>query len=232
MAAEGYGSASDARPVDSKGRPNLQKRGIVRPDGELLGSRWFDEIEISEEGELPRGRLGHVWHSIEPNGRLVADQRGGASLVDCPGGLRILQRGERVELIQRDGTSAGLFDKGYFQSRNCPGPFSAQRGGKWFIILENGAVLGGRAGFENSYSFSGSYAAVQVDGKWGVIDRSGTFTVTPRFAKLRPDRQNTFAMGEGEDVYWIDATASRSSNRRWSGRLPHRRCSAGADCAS
>lgn len=118
-----------------------------------------------------------------------------------------------AEFFKRDGTSVGLFDKGFVQSRNCPGPFSARRGGKWFIVLENGAVLRGRAGFENTYSVSGSHAAVQVDGKWGVINRSGAFTVAPRFAKLSPDRQDTFAIGEGEDVYWIDATGKQSSNR-------------------
>ena len=178
----------------------------MKADGALLADRYFDNVEIREDGKLPRGRLGKTWYSIETDGRLVPDQLDGAPLVECPGGLTIVQRGDEIE-FRRAGNSKAIarFEKGYHQSRDCPGPFSAKRNGKWFIILEDGRVLGGRNGFDNSYSFSGDHAAVQVGIKWGIIDRTGAFTVKPIFDRLSPARKDIFAASKGKDRFWIDA---------------------------
>lgn len=141
---------------------------------------------------------------------MVADQLDGKPLLECDGGLTIIRRGEEVELLRpQDRKPVGRFDSGYFQKRDCPGPFSAKRGNKWFFVLENGTVLGGRNGFDSTYSFAGSHVPVQVDGKWGIIDHTGVFTVEPHLAKLRPDRGGTYAVGEGPATYWIDASGSR-----------------------
>jgi hypothetical protein len=112
-----------------------------------------------------------------------------------------------------DGQSkpVGTFSKSCFQARHCPGPFSAQRNGKWFVILENGAVLGGNSGFDNLNGTSGSHIAVQVAGKWGIIDRSRRFSVPPRFTSLRPDRDGTFAVKTGDGAYWINGSGARVS---------------------
>jgi hypothetical protein len=107
------------------------------------------------------------------------------------------------------GRALGQFDDAYFNARDCPGPFAAHRGNKWFFVLENGTVLGGTEGFENTYSFSGQHAAVKVNGKWGIIDRSGDFSVRPQFSTLRPDRDNTFAVSEEKDTFWISASGDR-----------------------
>jgi hypothetical protein len=205
----GYGIAMEGKPYTDN-MPNQVRKAIVRADGTLLVNRYFDEVDIRGDGSLPRGRIGKTWHSIEPSGHLIQDQFDGELLVECPGGLTIVQRGESVE-IRRPGNdqSVGLFDKGYYSSKDCLGPFSAKRDGKWFIVLENGAVLGGKNGFENLYSFIGDHGAVQVDGKWGIIDRSGAFTVKPSFAKLGPNREGIFVVGEGKALYWINAHGKR-----------------------
>jgi hypothetical protein len=206
----GYGYAKEGKPYGSDGSPGKVRSGIVRADGMLLANRYFDEIDISEDGRLPRGRAGETWYSIEPDGRLVPDQLEGRPLVQCAGGLTILRRGAMVEFRRPGGGgSIGRFDAGYFPERNCPGPFAAKRNGKWFIILEDGSVLGGEKGFDNSYPSAGNHIAVQVEGKWGIIDRSGAFTVTPRFGSLRPDAKGTFVVDEGATAYWIDATGAR-----------------------
>ena len=206
----GYGYAQEAKPYKSDGTPNESKEGIVRADGTLLADRYFDKIEIDQEGGLPRGRIGKTWYSIEPDGRMIPDQRDGAQLLECPGGLAVIRRGESVEFrIPGNDQSVGPFDMGFFLRQECPGPFSAKRDGKWFIVLENGSVLGGKNGFESSYSFSGKHAAVKVDGKWGIIDRSGAFTVKPSFDMLRPTGKGLFTVNEAKDPYWIDAYGKR-----------------------
>lgn len=200
----GYGYASEGPPQSREVLPREGRKGIVLADGALLGGRWFDEVDIREDGKLPRGRIGNTWYSIERDGRLVPDQLDGAPLVECPGGLTIVRRGEMVEFRPPgEGKSVAQFEDRYFTKRDCPGPFSAKRNGKWFFIMEDGSVLGGQSGFNDIYGFSVQYAAVQVDGKWGIIDRTGAFTVKPKFRKLRPGARDKFVVGEGKNLAWI-----------------------------
>lgn len=206
----GYGHAREVKPYKLDGTPSESKEGIVRADGTLLADRYFDKIEINEKGGLPRGRIGKAWYSIEPDGRMIPDQRDGTPLFECPGGLTVIERGESVEFrIPGNNKSVGPFDRGYFLGQECPGPFSAKRDGKWFIVLENGSVLGGKNGFESSYPLSGNHTTVKVDGKWGIIDRSGAFTVKPSFDMLRPTGKGSFTVNEAKDPYWIDAYGKR-----------------------
>lgn len=201
----GYGYATGPKLPSSEGPPTTMERGIVLPAGALLAGRYFDEVDIREDGTLPRGRVGDIWYSIDPDGRLLPDQLDGSPLVRCPGGLTIVRRGAMVE-VQRpgDGKSVALFDDTYLTERECPGPFSLRRNGKWFVVMEDGKVLGGPTGFGNIYSFSPNYSAVEVVGKWGIIDRAGAFTVKPKFRKLRPAGRDKFVVGEGATLAWID----------------------------
>lgn len=222
----GYGRAHEERPYRPDGRANRERMAFVKADGTLLANRYFDAVEMVEKGRLPRARIGAIWYSISPDGRLLTDQRDGTALVECPAGLSILQRGEMVEFRQPNGKTIGQFDKAYYQSRDCPGPFSAKRDGKWYIVIKNGTLLGGSKGFDNLYGTNGEHFAVQVAGKWGIIDRSGNFTVTPQFAVLRPDRNATFAVGTGDGAYWINGSGARV-NRPDSGAERSLNCSGG-----
>lgn len=206
----GYGYAREGRPFGPDGAERNVREGIVRADGSLLANRYFDKIDIGEGGTLPRGRVGDNWYSIQPSGRLIPDQSDGQTVVECKSGLKILHRGKDVEFLRPgDGKSIGRFDNGYFRKGDCPSSFATRRGERWFYVLESGTVLGGRNGFESTYSFSGDHAAVKVDGKWGIIDRSGAFTVKPQYIKLQPSRNGTFAISDGEQPYWIDASGNR-----------------------
>lgn len=204
----GYGGAMEGRPYGVSGRNENVREGIVKADGSLLADRYFDEVDRHGPGTLPRARLGDTWHSVTQQGRLIPDELDGQPMVECEGGLTVLRRGEEVEFRIAD-RAVGRFDNMFFGQRSCPGPFSARRDERWFYVLENGTVLGGENGFETTYSFSGSHTAVQVDGAWGIIDRKGSFSVRPQFSKLRPDRNDTFAVGEGADTYWINASGKR-----------------------
>ncbi|WP_447929877.1 WG repeat-containing protein [Sphingopyxis fribergensis] len=206
----GYGYAMEGRPYGPEGKRRDVGEGIVRADGSLLANRYFDKVKIGESGPLPRGLIDDTWYSIEPSGRLIPDQLDGQTLVECKTGLKILRRGEGVEFLRPgDGKPIGRFDNGYSKSDDCPTSFAVRRGERWFYVLENGTVLGGQSGFESAYEFSGNHAAVRLGGKWGVIDRSGNFTVEPKYAKLQPDRNGNFVVGEGENRYWIQASGDR-----------------------
>lgn len=205
----GYGYASERAPYNSSGIADVSRKGFVRADGRLLANRYFDAIEAAEDGHLPRGRLGKTWYSIEANGRLMPDQLEGAPLAECPGGLSILRRGGGIEFRRPNGTPVGRFDDGFFDGRYCPGPFPVKRDGKWFFILQDGSVLGGKSGFEDISAFREGPLAVRVGGMWGIIDLAGKFTVEPHFARLRVDLNGTFAVGEGEGAYWINAAGER-----------------------
>jgi hypothetical protein len=204
----GYGGAMEGRPYGLNGRNENVREGIVKADGSLLADRYFDEVDRHGAGTLPRARIGDTWYSVTQQGQLVSDELDGQPMVECEGGLTVLRRGEEVEFRIAD-RAVGRFDNMFFGQRKCPGPFSTRRGDRWFYVLENGTVLGGEDGFETTYSFSGSHAAVQIDGTWGIIDRTGSFSVRPQYSKLRPDRSGTFAVGEGEGTYWINASGIR-----------------------
>jgi hypothetical protein len=203
----GYGYAKEGKPYTNN-LPNEVREGIVKSDGSLLAGRYFDKVDIREEGTLPRARLGDRWFSITPSGELIADQADGEPLVECESGLGIFRSGDDVQFRMK-GRAVGQFDNTYFLARDCPGPFNARRGKNWFFVLENGTVLGGAEGFENTNSFSGQHAPVMVGGKWGIINRSGDFSVKPRFSTLRRDGNNTFAVSEGKETFWISASGER-----------------------
>lgn len=206
----GYGTAMDNNPYNADGTSRDVKHGIVRDDGTLLAGRYFDEIDIREDGLLPRGRIGNLWHSIGQDGKLMKDQLEGKSLLECAGGLSVVRRGVMVEFRRpQDGKPVGRFDSRYFNQRDCARPLAAKRNVRWFFVMEDGKVLGGPKGFDDIHFFNGRHAAVKVDGKWGIIDRSGEFSVRPEFAKLRPDRDGLFLVGEGEGAYAIDASGTR-----------------------
>lgn len=217
----GYGIAYEGTPYKD-GEPTHAREALVKADGSLLADRYFDKVEANEKGGLPRGRIGKTWYSIEPDGTLIPDQRDGKQLLACPSGLTIVERGESVE-FRRPGDSkvVGTFDKGYFQARNCQNGIAAKRNGKWFVIFEDGAVIGGENGYENLSAFSGSGIGVKIDGKWGIIDRSGHFTVQPRFASLQVAPENTYAVSEGGETFWINASGERVAKptKKWGPEL-------------
>ncbi|MFM9846607.1 MAG: WG repeat-containing protein [Hyphomicrobiaceae bacterium] len=202
----GYGLAFDKSPFSPTGQELHPRKGIVRPDGSLLGGRYFDDVEIGADGTLPRALVGNEWSSVTPEGQLVSDQANGRTVMQCPGGLTLRQRGSRTEFSHpARATPIGAFDNKYFQSRDCAGPIPVQSQGRWGYVTQDGRYLGGANGFENTFSFSGGYAAVKLDGKWGVIDVGGRFTVKPQFDDLHPD-QGVFRIGRGEPGHWVDGT--------------------------
>jgi hypothetical protein len=202
----GYGLASRVggapRPGAETEAPNA---GLVTPNGALLAGRYFDAVDVSEDGALPRVQIGKVWHSVSPRGDLLPDKREGMILLECPGGLSFVRRAGGVEARRPGGAPVGLYDDGDFRTRVCPGPFSLRRDDKWFLLMPDGALLGGEAGFRDLYGFTGDTAAVKHDGKWGVIDRLGRYVMPPRFDEIHPVGAGAYQVRQGGDTGWIDA---------------------------
>jgi hypothetical protein len=183
------------------GEPNA---GLVKPDGSLLGGRYFDAVEVPEGGALPRVRLGETWRSIGPDGVLRPDQREGSAFLTCPDGRALIHRGGGVEARRADGRSVGVFGRSYLRERDCASALPLQRADRWFLLLADGTLLGGEQGYESTYGFDGAHAAVKLDGKWGVIDREGRFTVPPRYDELSPSG-GLYRLDGGAQPEWINA---------------------------
>ena len=205
----GYLRATERPPYNAFG-PQPSRVGLVRADGTLLANRYFDAIDGGSKDRLPRGRLGKIWYSIRPDGRLMGDELEGSRVFGCAGGLSGFLHRDMVEFHRPDGSPIGRFDKGYLSDSSCPGPFTVTRGGKWFIVRQDGVILGDKDGFDDIYDPNPQgHTAVQIGHAWGIIDRSGKFTVGPQFAKLSPSSNDTFAVESGDKTYWIDATGKR-----------------------
>lgn len=143
-------------------------------------------------------------------------------LVACPGGLTIIQRGDSVEFRKsKEGPVIGTFNTGYFRASDCQKGIPGRRNGKWFVVLETGAILGGANGYEDLSASSGDHRGAKVGGKWGIIDKSGIFLVKPRFESLRLTPEDTYAVSDGGEIYWVNASGERVAKptKEWGGAM-------------
>ena len=178
--------------------------GIVDTSGRLLGDRVFDHARLPEQGDISLVKIGAEWLGLDRAGNLVANPQDGEIVSQCPSGLRAEKRSGRVRLLGADGrpTEPHLF--GEYTKLNCHGPTTVELDGKRGFVDTDGHLLGGLPAFDDTYGFSAGHAAVQLNGKWGIIDESGRYTVEPRFERLHPDGRGAFAAAIGERMSWID----------------------------
>src|SRR5262249_18524491 len=91
----------------------------------------------------------------------------------------------------------------------CDAPFPIKLDGKWSYVGLDGKLLVDPPPFDNLYGFDGGYAWVQQDGKWGIIDTTGRFTVAPKFDGRGPTRAGLYqARLNGRDL-GSDAAAQK-----------------------
>lgn len=186
--------------------------GLVARDGSLHGGRYFDEVEIPEDGSLPRVRDGETWYSIDAEGALLPDQRDGTLRFRCPDGIAFLYRGDQIEAVRPDGAPIGVFEDRHVTAQQCSGPFGLQRDGRWVFLMPDGSILGEPEGFEQVFDFIGDTAAVQRGDRWGVIGRDGGFLIEPAFEDMAPLSSNLFRVRSGDVVSWIDASGREAQD--------------------
>ncbi|HWV19094.1 MAG TPA: WG repeat-containing protein [Rhodocyclaceae bacterium] len=212
-------------------RRQVQRWGAVDHDGKLIVPLAFysPRAALDEAGRAMYAQP--LKADVAPTEQLAAEKPDTEKLLfACPGGLTVVQRGESVEFRKsKEGPVIGAFDKGYFQASDCHKGIAATRNRKWFVVLEGGTVIGGENGYEDLSASFGNHWGVKVGGKWGVIDRSGTFTVKPRFASMRMTPEDTYAVNEGGDTYWIDAAGERVAKptKEWGPPPPKRSLACG-----
>ncbi|MDB5708945.1 MAG: hypothetical protein JWL96_1015 [Sphingomonas bacterium] len=199
----GFGRATEGPPHSATGAEQHRREAMVGVDGSLLAGRYFDQVDRDTDG-LPRARVGDHWFGVDRGGRLIPELPEGRIVLRCSQGLLLRQHGAKIEFSHpwRD-APLGLFDEGYYRQTNCSDAVPVHSGTRWGFVTQDGRYLGGKAGFDNIYGFTGDHAAVELDGKWGIIDLQGKFTVEPRFRTLRPERGAFLAEGDGAPR-WID----------------------------
>ncbi|NLR74306.1 WG repeat-containing protein [Leeia aquatica] len=191
-----YGVAHQGRINDHNGS-RWQQEALVTEDGQLLGGRYFDEVDEAGYDALPRVRVGATWFSIRNAGELIADQKEGKPIEACPGGISILYHSDGDEFLKPGGQSLGRFPGDW--SGRCPGPFRVTREGNAWLLLEDGSWLDPKAPQRE-------YRAVEVNGKWGIADLHGRFTVRPQFDQLQWSAEEAlFAYRDKGQSGWINA---------------------------
>jgi hypothetical protein len=182
-----------------------RKTGLLNEAGVLLGGQVFDDINLGEVGDVVEVQKNGEWVGLNRQGNIVADPNDGKVLLTCASGLRFVSKAGGIEVLTADGkaTTPYRFDN-LLMSNTCQFPFDMSYRKKYGFLNAEGKLLIDPPDFDNVYLFNAGYAAVHKDGKWGIIDDRGNFTVPLQFKDLRPDTGLFAVTTEGKSV-WIDA---------------------------
>lgn len=194
------------------------KQGLINKNGRLLGGRLFDKVEFPVSGEVARVLDQGSWVGLTRNGDIVADPRDGEIIMACPSGVRFLRQSDRMQIVGADGkpTTSLLFDAPdpyqVLDRRNwCSEPHGVRVKGRVTFVGLDGRLLHDPPPFEAVRPFVDGFAPVNVQGRWGVIDQTGAYTIEPRYAGLKEYAGNLFAFQDGERTLWVDAKGSEQN---------------------
>lgn len=188
--------------------PN-KKMGLLNEAGDLIGGRLFEMLKFDEPGPVVAVRENGVWVGMTRDGQMVENPENGKVLLTCPFGLQFRARDGGAEIF-KDGkpTTPYVFDRSYYD-RDCNFPKWVNLKGKQSFIDADGRLLFDPPYFESTYSFIQGHAGVRANGKWGIIDTSGRFTVAPQYDALSPDEEGVFAVTIGNEKFWVDGRGGR-----------------------
>jgi hypothetical protein len=184
------------------------KQALVDKDGNIIGGRWFDKvIERAEEGDVAVVEIEGRAVGLDRAGNIVANPRNGRVHASCPSGIRIVEIDGKSQITDASGqpTTPHLFDRIASKPR-CDAPFSVKLSGKWGYVGLDGKLLFDPPSFDNQFDFVGGQAWVQQDGRWGIIDTAGRFTVVPKFDSPGQRRGGLYQVRLNGRDFWIDAS--------------------------
>ncbi|UTW67398.1 WG repeat-containing protein [bacterium SCSIO 12643] len=101
-----------------------------------------------------------------------------------------------------------------------------QDGDEWYYVNEMGQRWSTHS-YEDALAFSYIYAAVKVNGKYGVIDRRENIIIEPQYDFIK-SHFDTFMVVLSGDTFWVDAEnnpdfkrrkVSEYSNRDWQKKI-------------
>ncbi len=183
------------------------KQALVDKDGNIIGGRWFDRvIERAEDGDIAIVEIDGRAVGLDRAGSIVPNPRNGHVFASCPGGIRVVEVDGKSQITDANGqpTTPHLFDR-IVSKLTCDGPFPVGLNGKWGFVGLDGKLLFDPPPFDNLYGFEGGHAWVRQDGKWGIIDTAGRFTVAPKFDGRRQRRAGLDQVRLNGRDFWIDA---------------------------
>jgi len=208
------------------------RQALVFPDGRLVADRYFEDISRNYYASLgPRVFDGSVWWSVTADGQLIDDQREGFVSRECPSGLAFRHRGDAFEIVKPGGELAANYTVDFrrFSRRDCNTPVRISVNEKWGFVTQDGLVFTDPPSFDHIGQFEGGFAPVNVNGLWGIVNQSGSFTVEPQFenfsgirngaAKVEHRGRTFFITPRGEEVPepLTDDTNARAAQLRCGG---------------
>jgi hypothetical protein len=182
-----------------------QKPGLLTEAGVLLAGQVFDDISPKETGDVIEVQKDGKWVGLTRSGEIVANPNDGKVLLTCPSGVKFVSKSHGMEVIGPDGTATEPYVFGdTFLGRSCDFPMTVGYDGKYGFLSSEGKLILDPPFFENGYSFLNGFAGVKKDGKWGIVDERGNFTVAPKYDELRPDA-GLYAVKSDHQSFWIEA---------------------------
>jgi hypothetical protein len=197
-----------AVPIDKPGgMPVMEgvKVGLIDKAGRIIGGRLFDDVRPASTGDVSKVLLDGNWVGLDRGGRIVANPDDGV-IVQCPTGVKLVRQSGQVQVLGPDGQPAVPFLLDDLLSRpDCSQPLWVKSGSRVGFIGADGRFLGDPPFFEQAAPFAAGYSAVMRDGKWGIIDTAGRFTVDPQYDGIGLVGEGVYvAMKDGRKS-WITA---------------------------
>lgn len=146
------------------------------------------------------------WIGMDRAGNVVPNPRNGRELARCPSGIREIEFEGKVRFMdaKREPTTPYLFDSNYILS--CEEPLQVRLGDKWDFVGTDGRLLNDPPAFDEVRSFSGGYAGVKLNGKWGVIDTNGRMILPAKFDAYLGSRKGLFHIELAGKRTWLTAS--------------------------
>jgi hypothetical protein len=185
-----------------------RKVGLLNEAGKLIGGRLFDELKFTESGTVLEVRENGEWIGLTREGETVENPENAKVLLSCSG-VQFLARDGGFEIV-KDGkpTTSYIFENTY-PGKDCDFPKAVKLKEKWGFVGADGKLLFDPPYFDNSYQFIQGHAGVLANGKWGIINTSGRFTVDLQYKELRPDDEGLYAVNTDTEEFWINSQGER-----------------------
>ena len=189
------------------------RQAIFDRDGNVVGGRIFDRVQLPEQGDVAAVMIGDRWMGLDRAGKIVPNPRN--VVASCPGGIRLIEIDGRIQITDANGqpTAPYLFEPLRWLPA-CDGPFVVELNGKWSPVGLDGHLLVDPPAFDELHPFYAGYAAAKQGGKWGFIDTSGRFVVEPKFDNLRARGAGVYrAVVDGREV-WLRSSGEERTDPR------------------
>lgn len=183
------------------------KQALIDRDGNIVGGRYFDEVERGEQGDVAKVLIDGRWSGLDRSGNIVANPDNGRVIADCPNGVRATIFDGKVQITDAGGqpTVTYLFEP-LGPKPTCDKPFPVNFNGSWSFVGVDGRLLFDPPPFRDQHDFEEGYAAVFDGYKWGIIDTSGRFALPMKFDKYLGRRGELFHVVTARRDIWLTAT--------------------------